>query len=147
MCIRDSRRGRSHGHFDPSLMQAGVGDPEGLASIHNRRDRGGTRHEGGVDASFPEGFVPMNAAAEASEPLPESSGGSATTSHSVSAKKLGERGSRGPITARRFHDRSGDRGLGGNHFGLLSRDLHEHRIFKDMHSEVDGLGEFSDDDS
>ena len=88
-----SRRGSSHGHLDPGLMKAGVRHSKGLASIHNRRDSGSARHESGVDASFPEGLVPVDATVEASEPLPETSSGSATTSHSISAKKLRERGS------------------------------------------------------
>ena len=81
-----SSRGGCHGNFNPGLMQAGVRDAKGLATIHDRRDGGSARHKGGVDTRFPEGFVPVNAATQAGKPVSESDSRSAAPTDRISAK-------------------------------------------------------------
>ena len=57
-------RGGSHGNFNSGVVQAGIRQAHGFASIHHGRYRRSARYERGIDASFPESFVPVDAATE-----------------------------------------------------------------------------------
>ena len=128
-------------NFGSGVLEAGVRQPHGFATIHDLGHSGGAGHEGGVDANAPQDRVAVNAAAEVREPLPETDGGSAGPADGVSAKELGHLGRADPVRGRSVNHRLGNGGLGRNNFGLLGGDLHEHGILEHMHRKVNGLGE------
>ena len=66
--------GSRRGDFHSGVVQTGVRDAKGSTSIHDSGDRSGASHESGVDAGFPESFVPLHATTEIAESLPEPSG-------------------------------------------------------------------------